>query len=90
MASLADLWDRMQAALPFSGAAEYEAALDELFLNFDGGSEMAWIRQTIRSAVSREQWCIHCDGILRLRRGSRGRFFGCSNYPRCAYTRSVG
>ncbi len=29
-----------------------------------------------------------CDGELVERRSRRGRFFGCSNYPRCRYTAS--
>jgi len=27
-----------------------------------------------------------CDGELVERRGRHGKFFGCSNYPRCRYT----
>lgn len=31
--------------------------------------------------------CPRCDGKLVLRSGKYGTFYGCSNYPRCRYTR---
>jgi len=33
--------------------------------------------------------CPSCGGWLRVRIGTYGRFLGCSNYPRCDYTRDV-
>ena len=33
--------------------------------------------------------CPECEGKLIERRGSRGRFLGCQNYPKCNYTRSI-
>lgn len=32
--------------------------------------------------------CPLCGGDLVLRKGSRGEFFGCSNYPKCRYTKN--
>jgi len=48
------------------------------------------VRQTVRrrdSAVS-SGICPKCGGTLVLRSGKYGRFYGCSNYPRCRYTLS--
>ena len=33
--------------------------------------------------------CLDCDGILVLKNGKRGKFYGCSNYPICRYTESI-
>ena len=33
--------------------------------------------------------CPRCGGELRIRKGQRGEFYGCSNYPRCRFTRPV-
>lgn len=33
--------------------------------------------------------CPQCDGELIKRKGKHGVFLGCSNYPRCRFTRSV-
>jgi ssDNA-binding Zn-finger/Zn-ribbon topoisomerase 1 len=33
--------------------------------------------------------CPKCGGILLLRDGMHGKFLGCSNYPKCKYTRSI-
>lgn len=34
--------------------------------------------------------CPRCGGILRIRSGKWGEFFGCSNYPRCRHIAEVG
>lgn len=34
------------------------------------------------------QVCQWCGGKLVLRRGKNGEFYGCSNYPKCRYTKS--
>ncbi|WP_206831850.1 NERD domain-containing protein [Alicyclobacillus fructus] len=33
--------------------------------------------------------CPRCGGELVIRKGQRGEFYGCSNYPRCRFTRPV-
>ena len=33
--------------------------------------------------------CPRCDGWLTERTGMHGAFLGCTNYPRCAYTRNI-
>ena len=33
--------------------------------------------------------CPLCDGRLRIRKGTRGLFWGCQNYPTCKYTEPV-
>lgn len=33
--------------------------------------------------------CPECGGTLRERNGRLGKFYGCSNYPRCTYTKSI-
>ncbi len=33
--------------------------------------------------------CPKCGGTLRLINGKYGKFYGCSNYPRCRYTRNA-
>ena len=32
--------------------------------------------------------CPRCNGELKLRNGKNGKFYGCSNYPRCRFTMS--
>ncbi len=36
-----------------------------------------------------EQSCPWCGGMLMLRKGKFGMFYGCSGYPACRYTRNV-
>lgn len=33
--------------------------------------------------------CPHCSGKIVLRNGKRGRFLGCSNYPKCRFTKAM-
>ena len=37
-----------------------------------------------------EEKCPWCGGVLVKRNGPYGKFYGCSNYPSCRYTRSLG
>lgn len=37
----------------------------------------------------KEQSCPSCGGVLVLRKGKFGMFYGCSGYPACRYTRNV-
>lgn len=34
--------------------------------------------------------CPKCDGDLGVRKGQHGKFYGCSNYPKCKYTMAFG
>lgn len=46
---------------------------------------------TINSNARREGYeniCASCGAPLVLRHGKRGEFYGCSNYPKCRYTKS--
>lgn len=51
-------------------------------------------QQTVkRSDVTQEKTdekCPDCGHPLVIRLGKRGRFIGCSDYPKCKYTRNVG
>ncbi|MDR2734052.1 MAG: NERD domain-containing protein [Spirochaetota bacterium] len=42
------------------------------------------LEQKINSLI-----CPKCSGQLVLRNGSYGRFYGCSNYPQCKFTRNI-
>lgn len=33
--------------------------------------------------------CPRCGGTLILRKGNSGSFYGCSNYPRCKFTKKA-
>lgn len=38
--------------------------------------------------IMRENTCPYCEGRMILRYGTFGEFYGCSNYPRCKFTRN--
>lgn len=41
--------------------------------------------------MATEEACPECgEGVLIVRQGRRGKFLGCSRYPRCRYTRDYG
>ena len=42
-------------------------------------------KESIASGV-----CPRCGGKLVVRNGKRGKFMGCSNYPKCRYTCEIG
>lgn len=39
-------------------------------------------KRKVRSSI-----CPRCDGDLVLRKGQHGKFYGCSNYPKCRFTK---
>lgn len=43
-----------------------------------------------KSEIDEIQLCPECDGVLSKRKGKRGDFYGCSNFPNCRYTQDVG
>ena len=48
------------------------------------------VRSRIRQQklLERKLICPRCKGDLILRKGKHGKFYGCSNFPKCNYTRS--
>lgn len=53
------------------------------------------IRQVKRNVRERKRIekvlvCPKCAGALVIRKGKYGKFYGCSNYPNCRYTRRIG
>lgn len=42
-----------------------------------------------KSEKSRGEQCPKCSGYLKERTGKFGKFFGCSNYPKCDFTKSI-
>lgn len=45
--------------------------------------------KTRKGACEEEQECPVCGGVLVLRKGKFGMFYGCSGYPSCRFTRNV-
>lgn len=45
--------------------------------------------KTRKGACEEEQECPVCGGVLVLRKGKFGMFYGCSGYPACRFTRNV-
>ena len=53
-----------------------------LLVKVDGGFRCRECGQVVDA-------CPACDGWLQIRIGKYGRFYGCSNYPACEYTRDI-
>jgi hypothetical protein len=52
------------------------------------------IQQTIINVADRKRKvenniCPRCGGELKIRNGKHGQFYGCSNFPRCRFTKDV-
>lgn len=42
-----------------------------------------------RKRSEKQKVCPYCGGDLILRKGKYGKFYGCGNYPKCKYKRSI-
>lgn len=51
--------------------------------------------ENIRNSINERQTkinnltCPRCNGKLKLRNGRNGKFYGCSNYPKCKFTTNI-
>jgi len=64
-----------------------DKAAKEVLKDFDVDKEKKEILAIKNNFIREEMKCPKCDGILRLRSGKFGEFLGCSNYPRCDFTK---
>ena len=46
-------------------------------------------RTKSNTAMIKSNICPNCGGQLMVRKGRYGRFYGCSNYPKCRYTKNL-
>jgi hypothetical protein len=61
----------------------------DILADFDFNKEKEEIKSIGIRYVSKEYRCPRCGGMLVMRNGRYGRFWGCNHYPECKYTRSV-
>ena len=47
------------------------------------------IKAGVIKAESQKESCPECDGYLIERKGPFSRFYGCSNYPKCRFTKKI-
>ncbi len=59
-------------------------ALNDCIINQKCYEQLARIQNEISIEI-----CPSCGGELKKRSGRYGEFYGCSNYPKCRYTRNV-
>ena len=50
-----------------------------------------YVKQNIRNRTRnvRSLICPNCHGTLKIRNGRYGEFYGCSNFPKCKYSKSI-
>ena len=46
-------------------------------------------REKIHQTEQKQQYCPFCRSPLQIKNGRFGQFLGCSNYPRCNYTKNL-
>ena len=65
-----------------------ERVAGEILSDFDFEKEKKEILSLTEGVVDRNLLCPDCDGILVLRNGKYGQFFGCNNYPICKFSKN--
>ena len=61
----------------------------EVLAEFDFNKERGKIKSIGSRYVSKEYKCPKCKGMLVMRDGIYGKFWGCNHYPECKYTKSI-
>jgi len=62
--------------------------LNQLFKKYFNENEVVPDTFTVNGFVESDE-CPKCRSKLRVRVGRRGKFMGCSSYPKCSYTRNI-
>lgn len=73
---------------------DYYARIIDFAIEETEENKQAHIQSVQKRIVQREiktasGLCPQCNGHLVLRRGKYGLFYGCSNYPKCRYTKNI-
>lgn len=76
-ASKIELWDRNILSAMMK-AYKKENRLTDIHQDANG-----------QSGVDNHPMCPKCNSKLVERNGNKGKFYGCSNYPKCTYTQSI-
>ena len=61
----------------------------DMLADFDFNKEKDKIKSIGSRYVSEEYICPKCNGMLVIRNGIYGKFWGCNHYPECKYTRNI-
>lgn len=73
--------EQVQAIIRTIEAARFEGTKEEVRSHV----ESVKATQATKNAKISSGVCPHCGGTIVLREGPYGRFYGCSNYPRCKF-----
>ncbi len=83
------------------GSVLSQTQIDELYSRFQYFNEpeyqvaeeharnVYYARNTKKEKTIKSYNCPICDGYLVLRKGKYGKFYGCSNYPDCSFTKRI-
>ena len=61
----------------------------DVLRGFDFNKEKEEIKSIGSRYASSQYTCPSCNGMLAMRNGRYGKFWGCNRYPECKYTRNV-
>ncbi len=83
-----------QTALFTPKQMEYYARIIDEIIEENRETKSAHINEVREKIIRWDQEveagrCPRCDGVLILRKGKYGEFYGCSNYPKCKYTKKI-
>lgn len=85
--------ERRKRVIPRSSLAEIAEKIKETSLSDhrDRGVHKEYAKETSRniSREIRQGNCPRCGGRLQIRKGEKGEFVGCENYPSCRFTCSI-
>jgi len=62
-------------------------AAEETLKDFDIEKEKEEILAIKNDFIPEGMQCPECRGILKVRRSKWGEFYGCSNFPKCRFTK---
>lgn len=88
--------NRKSDGAPFFGCSNYPRCrasydVDDDYRPIDKKTEKAYLRPTGSSSPNERRRCPKCGGALVVRTNKKdgSKFYGCSSFPKCRYTRNI-
>jgi len=86
---IAGIYKAIQSSVSRRRRKKLDEIAHDVLAEFDFSKEREEIKSIGGRYVSEEYRCPRCNGMLVMRNGIYGNFWGCNRYPQCRYTRNV-
>ena len=86
---IAGIYKAIQGSVSRMRQKKLDEIARDVVARFDFNKEKEEIKSIGARYVPEQYRCPRCHGMLVMRNGIYGKFWGCNHYPECKYTRNI-